>query len=152
MKKIAAILVIIFAFTFNTQAQKKKRYKKLHFTIEQQTNLKVKQMTLTLDLSDKQQRQITPLLKAAITAKHTFMKKRKVAKKEKKRPTSNEIYAMKIQILENQIAMRSSMKDILNPDQFQEFKKRQKSRMMKERKMMKKKSKKLDKEHRKVEK
>jgi thiol:disulfide interchange protein len=146
MKKIAAILVIIFAFTFNTQAQKKKRYKKLHFTIEQQTNLKVKQMTLALDLSDKQQRQITPLLKAEITAKHTFMKKRKVAKKEKKRPTSNEIYAMKIQMLENQIAMRSSMKDFLNPDQFQEFKKRQKSRMIK------KKSKKLDKEHRKIEK
>ena len=48
MKNIASILVFIFVFTFTIQAQKKKGYKQ-QLTINQQTSLKVKQMTLVDD-------------------------------------------------------------------------------------------------------
>ena len=121
MKNIASILVFIFVFAFTIQAQKKRGYKQ-QLTINQQTSLKVKQMTLVLDLSDKQQQQVTPLLRAAIAFRQAAMKKRKEARKQKKRPSSDEIYAIKSQVLDNKISMKRSMKDILNETQFKAFK------------------------------
>ena len=130
MKNIASILVLIFVFTFTIQAQKKKGYKQ-QLTINQQTSLKVKQMTLVLDLSDRQQQQVTPLLRAAIAFRQAAMKKRKEARKQKKRPSSDEIYAIKSQVLDNKISMKRSMKDILNETQFKAFKYIYKQRMKK---------------------
>ena len=130
MKNIASILVFIFVFTFTIQAQKKRGYKQQP-TINQQTSLKVKQMTLVLDLSDKQQQQVTPLLRAAIAFRQAAMKKRKEARKQKKRPSSDEIYAIKSQVLDNKISMKRNMKNILNATQFETFKKMYKQRMKK---------------------
>ncbi|MFT6842984.1 MAG: protein CpxP [Psychroserpens sp.] len=130
MKNIASILVLIFVFTFTIQAQKKRGYKQ-QLTINQQTSLKVKQMTLVLDLSDKQQQQVTPLLRAAIAFRQAAMKKRKEARKQKKRPSSDEIYAIKSQVLDNKISMKRNMKNILNATQFETFKKMYKQRMKK---------------------
>jgi protein CpxP len=130
MKNIASILVLIFVFTFTVQAQKKRGYKQ-QLTINQQTSLKVKQMTLVLDLSDKQQQQVTPLLRAAIAFRQAAMKKRKEARKQKKRPSSDEIYAIKSQVLDNKISMKRNMKNILNATQFETFKKMYKQRMKK---------------------
>jgi hypothetical protein len=67
-----------------------------------------------------------------------FMIKRKEAKKADKKPTSDEMYAIKSKMLDNQIAMKNSMKEILNKDQFDKFEKMHKKRMMKGKKMMKK--------------
>ena len=130
MKNIASILVLIFVFTFTIQAQKKRGYKQ-QLTINQQTSLKVKQMTLALDLSDKQQQQLTPLLRAEITFRQAAIEKRKEARKQKKRPSSDEIYAIKSQELDNKISMKRSMKNILNKTQFETFKKMYKQRIKK---------------------
>ena len=130
MKNIASILDLIFVFTFTIQAQKKRGYKQ-QLTINQQTSLKVKQMTLVLDLSDKQQQQVTPLLRTAIAFRHSAMEKRKEARKQKKRPSSDEIYAIKSQVLDNKISMKRNMKNILNATQFETFKKMYKQRMKK---------------------
>lgn len=130
MKNIASILVLIFVFTFSIQAQKKRGYKQ-QLTINQQTSLKVKQMTLVLDLSDKQQQQVTPLLRAEIAFRQAAMEKRKEARVEKRRPTSDEIYLIKSQLLDNKITMKRSMKDILNTTQFKTFQKIYKQRMKK---------------------
>jgi protein CpxP len=135
MKNIASILVFIFVFTFTLQAQKKKAYKQ-QLTLNQQTSLKVKKMTLALDLSDEQKKQVQPLLLAATTNKKAFMEKRKEARKDKKKPTSDEVYAMKSQLMDNQIAMKRSMKSILNPTQFQRFENMQKKRTIKGKKRM----------------
>ena len=130
MKNIASILVFIFVFAFTIQAQKKRGYKQ-QLTINQQTSLKVKQMTLVLDLSDKQQQQVTPLLRAAIAFRQAAMEKRKEARKQKKRLSSDEIYAIKSQVLDNKISMKRNMKNILNATQFETFKKMYKQRMKK---------------------
>ena len=130
MKNIASILTLMFLFTFTIQAQKKRDYKQ-QLTINQQTSLKVKQMTLALDLSDKQQQQLTPLLRAEITFRQAAIEKRKEARKQKKRPSSDEIYAIKSQELDNKISMKRNMKNILNATQFETFKKMYKQRMKK---------------------
>ena len=131
MKNIASILLLVLIFNFTAQAQKKRGYKQ-QLTINQQTSLKVKQMTLSLDLSDKQQQQVTPLLRAAIAFRQAAMEKRK--KEKKKRLTSDEVYVIKSQLLDNQIALKRGMKDILNATQFEAFKKMYKQ-VMKKRKL-----------------
>jgi Spy/CpxP family protein refolding chaperone len=136
-------LVLVFAFTLSAQAQKKRNEKRPELSIEQQTNLAIKQMTLTLDLSEKQQNQITPIMTAQATSKKTAMEKRREMRKNKTKPTADEIYEMKSKFLDNQIAFKNSMKEILNEEQFQKFQKMAKRKMkkgkdMKQKAMMKK--------------
>ncbi|WP_397445619.1 hypothetical protein [Polaribacter sp. R77954] len=135
MKNIASILVLVFAFTLTTQAQKKRQNKGPKLSVEQKTDLAVKKMTLALDLSKKQQNEITPLLKAQASERKAAMEKRKEMKKNETKPTADEMYAMQSKRLDNQIAFKNSMKNILDKDQFEKFEKMSKRRMQKGKKM-----------------
>jgi hypothetical protein len=144
MKKLASILVLVFAFTLTTQAQKKRTNERVKLSIEQQTNLAVKKMTLDLDLSKKQQNDIRPLISEQIAERKNVMEKRKTAKKENKKPTADQIYAMKSKMLDNKIAMKNKMKTLLNKEQFAKFEKTQKGRKMRGMKKMHKKHKNIE--------
>lgn len=128
MKKLVKIIVLVFAFTLTVQAQKKKGNKGAKLTIEQQTTLAVKKMTLALDLSDKQQQQIKPIVMAKMTDRKDFIEKRKASKENNEKPTSDEIFAIKNKQLDHQIVMKNSIKNILNEEQFEKFEKMHKSR------------------------
>jgi periplasmic protein CpxP/Spy len=128
MKNLLSIVVLVFALTFTAQAQKKRGNMGSKLTIEQQTTLAVKKMTLVLDLSDKQQKQIKPIIMSKIKNKNDFTEKRKAAKVNKQKPTSDEIFAIKNKQLDNQIMMKNSIKNILNEKQFDKFEKMHKSR------------------------
>ena len=138
MKKIVSILVLVFAFTLTTQAQKKRKQQRPQLTTEQQVDLAIKQMTLNLDLTAAQQRQIRPLIAAKIADRKAAKEKRKALKDAKKKPTSDELYAMKSKALDKKIEMKKKMKNILNKEQFEKFEKMQKRRTMKGKKMLKK--------------
>ena len=88
-------------------------------------------MTLSLDLSKKQQDQIKPLIRAQIASKKEIMLNRKEIRTEKKRPSRDEIYAMKSKQLDNQITFKNNLKDILNKEQFEKFRKMKKEKGMK---------------------
>jgi len=140
MKKVITLFVLVFAFTFSTQGQNKKAKRASKLTIEQQTTLAVKKMTLALDLSEKQQNDIKPILMAKITERKMAIKKRKAAKKAKERPSANEIYEMKIKQLDGLILIKSKMKNILDEKQYERFEEMQKRRMkmaLKKKKMRK---------------
>ena len=139
MRKIASILVLVFAFTLTTQGQKNRKDKKPELSIEQHADLAVKKMTLALDLSEKQQNQIKPLLNAQAAEKKAAMQKRKEYKDNKKKPTSDEVFAMRTKQLDSKIAFKNRIKNILNKEQFEKFEKMSKKRMQKGKKMMKKK-------------
>lgn len=131
MKKIIGIVVLVFVFTLTAQAQKKRGNKGPKMTVEQHTELAVKRMTLALDLSDKQQNQIKPLIKAQAEERKAAMEKRKEARKSDTKPTADEMYAMQSKRLDAQIAFKSNMKKILNDEQFAKFEKMNKGRKMK---------------------
>ncbi|MDA9339581.1 hypothetical protein N9Q68_01265 [Polaribacter sp.] len=137
MKNLICILILVFATTFTTQAQKKRGRKGSEMTTIQQATLKVKKMTLALDLTLDQQKQIMPLITKRIDA----VKKTKSAKKEhrksEKRPNSNAIFAMKNKRLDAQIMMKNKMKQILTAAQFQKFEKIFKTKKRMARKKMK---------------
>lgn len=141
MKNLASILVFILAFTLTANAQKKDKKQKRErpqFTIAQQTDIAIKKMTLALDLSKKQQNQLKPIMASKMEAKKAFMENRKQARQEKKRPTADEIYAMQTKRLDNAIAMKAQMKEILDKEQFAKFEKMQKKRKMMGKKKMQK--------------
>jgi hypothetical protein len=135
---------LVFAFTLTTQAQKKRTHERVKLSIEQQTNLAVKKMTLDLDLSKKQQNDISPLISAQIAERKNVMEKRKTARKENKKPTADQIYAMKSKMLDNKIAMKKKMKTLLNKEQFAKFETTQKGRKMRGMKKMHKKHKNIE--------
>jgi preprotein translocase subunit SecD len=138
MKKLASILVLVFAFTVTLQAQKKGKQneKGPKLTVEQYADLAVKKMTLGLDLSDKQQSQIKPLMNAQAAARKAAMESRKKNRTANKKPSADEIYAMRSAQLDNQIAFKNQMKNILNKEQFEKFEQMKNDRKEKGRKMM----------------
>ena len=123
MKKLSVILILALGMVFNTNAQQRKMKRKPNFTPEQKVELAVKKMTLALDLSARQQKQVAPLLKAQITEREAHRKQQMENRKSGKRPTSKELFAMQNKRLDDQIAFKNQMKEILDKDQFQRFEK-----------------------------
>ena len=140
MKNFALILMMAIAGTISVNAQQNKdqnnKQQRPQFSAEQHSELAVKKMTLALDLNEKQQNQIKPLLLAQATQRKAAMEKMKAARVNKQRPSEDELFAMKNQQLDNQIAMKKAMKEILTKEQFEEFEKMVKMHKMKGKKMM----------------
>lgn len=137
MKKVASILIAVFVFTFTMEAQKMDRNKKPQLTVDQQANLAVKKMTLSLDLSDKQQNQILPLIKQQAANRMAAKEKRNALKENNTKPTADEMYAMKSKQLDTRIAFKRDMKKILSKEQFEKFEAKSKRNFKKGKKMMK---------------
>ncbi|MBA6155737.1 hypothetical protein H3Z83_04265 [Tenacibaculum sp. S7007] len=144
MKKIVALLVLAVGFTITTQAQRGERgergeHEKL--TTEQQTELAVKKMTLKLDLTPAQQRQVKPLLAEKIAKRKEMHAKRKAMKesgKKREKLSADERHAKKTQMLDRQIAFKADMKRILNEKQYERFEKMSARKMHGAKKKMKK--------------
>ena len=129
MKKIATLLVLVFAFTLTAQAQKKEeRMQREKMTVEQQATLAVKKMTLALELSDAQQRRVKPLITKQMEDRRAQFEKMKKLKEEKKKPTADERYQLQSEKLDKQIAFQKEMKSILNAEQYEKFQKMAKTR------------------------
>ena len=140
MKKLSSILVLVFAFTITAQAQKKgKKFNGEKLSTEQQTTLAVKKMTLKLDLTEAQQRQIKPLLAEQFADRKAKFEKRKNAKKEGVKISADERFTKENIRLDKEIAMQKKMKSILNADQYEQFKKMKHQRKSKAKKQGKKK-------------
>jgi hypothetical protein len=137
VKNLVSILFFVFAITFTAEAQKKKGRKSSKMTTEQKAILKVKKMTLALDLSTKQQKEITPLIIQQIEAKRAAFKERKAIKKSEKELTSDELFTIQNNRLDAQIMMKNKMQKILTPSQFKKFKKMLKAKKRIARKKMK---------------
>ncbi|SNR17181.1 hypothetical protein [Tenacibaculum jejuense] len=136
MKKVVAI-ALVFGFILTSYAQKKKR-RGDDFSVEQKTELALKKMTLRLDLSERQQNKIRPMLAEQITRRSTFKKNRKAKRKETKQLSKEERYERKMAHLDRKIAFKNSMKDILNTKQYEKFEKMAGKRAHKMKKKLKK--------------
>lgn len=123
MKKLLTILILAVGFTVTTQAQKKDKSKHEELSTEQKTELAVKKMTLQLDLTEAQQRQIKPLIAKQVAEKQKMWAKRKTMKQSGKKATADERYAMKSKMLDKQIAHKAEMKRILNEQQYERYEK-----------------------------
>ncbi|WP_438968750.1 hypothetical protein [Nonlabens sp.] len=113
MKKLMILVAILTVGLINAQRVER------NLTPEQIASLKSKNMTLVLDLDEKQQIKVEQLL--LNNAKDR--KAKKLNKEERSKLTSNQRIALKEQMLEKQIAMKREMRSILNADQYTRWEK-----------------------------
>jgi hypothetical protein len=80
-------------------------------------------MTLALDLSESQQREVQKINLVNATERKAKMAEWKAKKEsgEVKRPTPEEQYAMKIALLDHQIAQKEKMKQLLSKEQYEKW-------------------------------
>jgi len=124
MRKLAGILILVFAFTMTTQAQKRYKKERLEkFSTEQQTTLAVKKMALALDLSESQQRKVTPLIARQIIVKQKMREKKQALRESNKRLSADERFENANALLDRQLIFQKKMKEILNDEQFAQFRK-----------------------------
>lgn len=142
MARIVSLLALFICFSLTINAQKKQFFKnKKRLTTEQLTTLKVKKMTLELELSEIQQNKLTPVIKELISERSAQLEKKRELKNEVKKINPNERYQMANKILDRKIMFQKEMRTILNEEQFKKFKTLEKKRneKMKKRRHQKKK-------------
>ncbi|MEO9892754.1 hypothetical protein [Aurantibacter sp.] len=127
MKKAIIVMMLLVGVTTIAQERKERpnRGDMKDLTAEQIATLQTKKMTLALDLTSKQQTQIQAINLEQATTRKAKMAERKAAKEdgERKKPTSEERYAMQNERLDAQIALKSEMKSILSDEQYTKWEK-----------------------------
>lgn len=118
MKKL--ILAIALVTTTLTFAQNRKQGRE-KLTPEQQTELQVKRMTLDLDLDAKQQKDVKALLLEQAKKRTTKVEEMKSKRENGEKPTADEKYSIKNEMLNNQIEMKAKMEKILTPEQYKKW-------------------------------
>ncbi len=126
MKKVIVVLLCMASMSAIAQRGERHQGSAMNdMTPEQTATLKTKKMTLALDLTDVQQKQIQTLNLENAKTRKAAMEKRKALKEngDTKKPTSDEHYAMKNERLDRMIAQKAEMKDILSQEQYDKWEK-----------------------------
>ena len=144
MKKLIVIAIALFTLQINAQERGEKRVDRPDFTPEEMAQLQTKKMTLDLDLTEAQQREVAKINLENAKARKAKMEAFK-GKKEKmkgERPSKEELLNMKNEMLDAQIANKQKMKRVLNEKQLEKWEKHQGKRQA-----MRGKKKKMKREH-----
>ncbi len=140
MKKL--IVVALLSLTITGIAQEKKNRMEVErpeFTAQQQNELQVKKLTLELDLTAKQQKEISEIVSKQQVKREAMRTEMKNKKAENKKLTSDEKFVLKRNMLDEKIAQKEQMKKILTPEQLEKWEKMSKHNMMKRKHHMKRK-------------
>ena len=132
MVRIVSLLALFISFSLTINAQKKQFFKnKKSLTTEQLTTLKVKKMTLELELSEVQQKKLTPFITKQISERKIEADRMRESKNEVKNIDASNRYQMANKILDRKIMFQKEMRTILNEEQFKKFKRLEKKRNQK---------------------
>jgi len=132
MVRIVSLLALFISFSLTINAQKKELFKnKKRLTTEQLTTLKVKKMTLELELSEVQQKKLTPVITKLISERKIEADRMRESKNEIKNIDASNRYQMANKILDRKIMFQKEMRTILNEEQFKKFKRLEKKRNQK---------------------
>lgn len=123
MKRVFLIPMILLVFTTNAQEMDfRGRAQERHneMTDEQKAIIKAKQMTLALDLSEKQQEQFQTLELQKIQEREQLKNEMNLGpeKRAKKDMSTDELFALRNARLDKMIAFKQKVKTILSKDQY----------------------------------
>ena len=93
-------------------------------TPEQRNQLHLKKLTLDLDLTPSQQKEMEKLLAERNAKKQAAVAERKNSKNTAAKPSADERYAKRNQMLDEQIAFKQKVKKILNEKQYAKWEER----------------------------
>lgn len=118
MKKVFLAALLFVGITTFAQEKREQREK---LTPEQRVELQAKKMKLDLDLNDKQVADLKKLLLEQAKKREAKKAEFQAKKDDAKKPTSDQIYAMKNKMLDEQIANKAEMKKILTAEQYKKW-------------------------------
>lgn len=121
MKNIITITLLIIAISVNAQSLEKRNHQ--NFTPDQIAEIQTKRMTLHLELTESQQQQIFEINKINATERKQKVNERKALREKGEKPSSQGLFERKNSQLDAQIAHQNKMKNILNEEQFDIWKK-----------------------------
>ncbi|WP_157485871.1 hypothetical protein [Flavobacterium soli] len=133
MKKMIAVALLLVGMTgfaqekISMEDKKSKRVAMEQMTPEQKNQLHLKKLTLELDLSASQQKEMATIIAEQQTKREAQKAQFIAQKKADKKLTSDEIFVMKNKKLDEQIAMKERVKKILSPEQFEKWEKMKKT-------------------------
>ena len=133
MRKLIVLSFLLIGFTTFAQKgahQEKRNDKKMllkDLSPEQRAILRTKKMTLLLDLSDNQQKQIQTLLIQEAKENQQIRKDHKQEHQDKK-PSTEERFNMMNKRLDQKIAFKKKMKTILTKEQYDKLGKNRKKK------------------------
>ncbi|AWA28733.1 hypothetical protein HYN48_00750 [Flavobacterium magnum] len=127
MKKMIALAMLVSGMVSFAQekpnALKDDRQKMEQFTPAQQNELRVKELTLKLDLNASQQKEMAKVVADLQARKEAAKTELKKMKDSGKRPTADERFAMRSKMLDEQIAMKERVRKILTDEQMEKWEK-----------------------------
>lgn len=128
------IAIVLMSFVGFAQ-DKEVKTRKPPLTAEQRTELRVKELTLQLDLTAAQQKEIKQVLLETEKKRDAVREELIAKRKSGVKPTDQERFDMKNKALDEKIALRDQMKKILKPEQFAKWEesREQKAQKMKQR-------------------
>jgi Spy/CpxP family protein refolding chaperone len=124
MKKLFIVALLVVGMTSFAQERKARpeRAQMEQMTPEQRNQLHLKKMTLELDLNASQQKEMSKIIAEQSAKREARMAERKATKDSaKKQLTSDELFAKKNKMLDEQIIMKERMKKILTPEQYKKW-------------------------------
>lgn len=132
MKKLLIVCIaLISAGTFaqDRMTERKENRKEMHkkmesLSPEQKAKLHTKKLTLDLDLSEKQEKELLVLFTQNISERKETM----AARKETTERTANQLFTHRERSLDRRIAMKKKMKHILNDEQYEKWEQLYKNR------------------------
>ena len=127
MKNLFSIVLLslITLSTFAQENQRKQRHNDL--TPDQIAELQTKQMTLHLELDEKQQQKLLKINKKKAIERKQQKEEHRALREKGEKPTSEELVKRKSKRLDKQIAHQKEMKKILNEKQFETWKESRKN-------------------------
>lgn len=119
MKKTVTLVLMMVGITAFAQQNQTSLKEKPNFTPEQLAELRSKELALQIDLNASQIKQVQALVLKNTRERQDFQKNQKTLKVENgERPTDDELFKMKNERLDKQLAYQGEMKKILTPEQF----------------------------------
>jgi len=112
MKKLIIVALLIVGMTSFAQESKQKpqRTQMEQLNPEQRNQLRLKRLTLDLDLNASQQKEISKIIAEQSAKKEASMAERKAIKDTGKKLTPDERFAKQNKMLDEKIAMKARMK------------------------------------------
>jgi protein CpxP len=120
MKKLFLAALLVVGMTTFAQERRASNEK---MTAEQKVELQVKKMKLDLDLNDKQTADIKKIVAEQVKKREAKRAEFEAKRAKDVKPTQEEMFQNKSQMLDEQIAMKSELKKVLNADQFSKWEK-----------------------------
>lgn len=149
MKNLVWMAMLLVGMTSLAQEKKgdgrTEKMERPEWTPEQKKQLRIKELTLALDLSPAQQAEMSKIIAEQQVKGEQYKAERKKWKESGKKPTSDEKFVMKNKMLDEKIAMKERLKKILNTEQLAKYEKMNHSKKNKMKRFSKTKRMKADK-------